>query len=60
MKRLKLSAGAAHATVFTGFTDGCYGAACVPVANVGLSSTTLGGLKYNDSTFSTSVCCYRR
>ena len=46
-------AGAAQAaTTFTGYTDGCFGAACVPSSASGPQSTTLGGLTYANSIFS--------
>ena len=48
-----LGAGAAQAaTTFTGFTDGCFGASCVPAASAPPQSSTLGGLTYLDSAFS--------
>jgi PEP-CTERM motif len=43
----------ASAVEFIGFTNGCFGAACVPVANSAASTITLGttGLSYTNSTF---------
>jgi hypothetical protein len=53
---LALGSGAAFAvdTTFTGFTNGCYGLACVPVASSAPSSIVLtgSGLTYTNSTFS--------
>jgi hypothetical protein len=53
---LALGSGAAFAvdTTFTGFTNGCYGLACVPVASNAPSSIVLAGsgLTYTNSTFS--------
>jgi len=49
-----LACGAASAqTVFTGFTNGCFGAACAPeTTNAGASDVLAGsGLTYNNSTF---------
>jgi len=49
-----LACGAASAqTTFTGFTNGCFGAACVPeTTNAGASDVLAGsGLTYNNSTF---------
>src|SRR3954471_22404087 len=47
-----LSMGSAQAaTTFTGFTDGCFGAACVPQTAAGPQSTVLGGLTFENSTF---------
>lgn len=50
---LALGSGAAFAfeSTFVGFTNGCFGLACVPVANPALSSIVLGGLTYTNSTF---------
>ena len=48
-----LGAGAAQAaTTFTGFTDGCFGLACVPPTTIPPQSATIGGLTYLDSVFS--------
>jgi hypothetical protein len=54
---LALGSGAAHAveTTFTGFTDGCFGLACVPPANSAAATTNLDGLTYRDSTFSVTT-----
>jgi len=51
---LALGSGAANAVdaTFTGYTDGCFGLACVPAANSAPSSITLNGLTYTNSTFS--------
>jgi hypothetical protein len=49
-----LACGTASAqTTFTGFTNGCFGAACVPeTTNAGASDVLAGsGLTYNNSTF---------
>ncbi len=59
MKRLLITAattlammtGAAHATLFTGYTDGCFGGGCAPVANILPGTVTDNGLSYHDSTF---------
>ena len=50
---LALGSGAAFAveTTFLGFTNGCFGLACVPAANPAASSVVLGGLIYTNSTF---------
>jgi hypothetical protein len=34
-----------------GFTNGCFGLACVPVANPAPSSSSLGGLSYTNAVF---------
>jgi len=50
-----MACGAASAqTTFTGFTNGCFGAACVPETTAGGASDVLtgSGLTYNNSTFS--------
>ena len=45
-------AGAAQAaTTFTGFSNGCFGLACVPPSTASLQTATLGGLTYTNSTF---------
>ena len=49
-------AGAAE-TTFSGFTDGCFGLACVPPATpiTATQAITFGGLTYNNSTFSVTT-----
>ena len=51
---LGLSSGAVNAVdaTFTGYTNGCFGLACVPAANSAPSSITLNGLTYTNATFS--------
>lgn len=46
-----LHAGAAQAVTFTGFTNGCFGLACVPPSTSALQTASLGGLLYTNSTF---------
>jgi hypothetical protein len=41
--------------VFTGFTDGCFGAACVPPTQSPPQTATLGGLTYLDSAFNVTT-----
>ena len=49
-------AGAAE-TTFSGFTDGCFGVACIPPATpiTATQSITTGGLTYSNSTFSVTT-----
>ncbi len=51
---LALGAGAANAvdTTFTGYTNGCFGLACVPAASPSPSSVVSNGLTFTNSTFS--------
>ena len=46
----------ANAVQFVGFTNGCFGAACAPTADITPSTITLGttGLTYTNSTFDVS------
>jgi hypothetical protein len=47
-----MASGAASAqTVFTGFTNGCFGTACTPETAQAPASDVLSGLTYNNSTF---------
>jgi hypothetical protein len=50
---LALGSGAASAleTTYVGYTDGCFGLACVPPGAPGAQTLTLSGLTYNNSTF---------
>jgi hypothetical protein len=52
---MALGSGAASAleTTFTGYTDGCFGASCVPPSTpvTATQALTLDGLTYNNSTF---------
>ena len=50
---LAFAPGAASAveTTFTGYTNGCFGGACVPPTTAGAQSATLMGLTYSNSTF---------
>ena len=53
-----LASGAASAeTTFIGYTDGCFGAACVPTANASPQTITLDstGLSFNDSSFNATT-----
>lgn len=54
---LALSSGAANAveTTFTGYTDGCYGLACVPPGAPGPATAVLAGLTYSNSTFNVTT-----
>ena len=56
---LALGSGAASAleTTFVGYTDGCFGLACVPPGAPGAQTITLGstGLTYNNSTFNATT-----
>ncbi len=41
----------ARAVEFIGFTNGCFGQDCTPISNSSPTSTQIGGLVYNSSTF---------
>lgn len=42
----------AQTVAYAGFTNGCFGVACTPVANNVFQTAVLGGLTYENSTFS--------
>jgi hypothetical protein len=54
---LSLGSGVANAveTTFIGYTNGCFGLACVPVGVAGPQTISLGGLSYNNSTFNATT-----